>query len=234
MFTTLVESRAARSRRIGGTVVSAVIHGGLIAAAVLLTLPQRGDATPKPTPPEVFWVPLPHHDAPAAPQTTSSGSKTNAGPQIQAPHLSFDPGDIKPVDIQTGPLVPEPDALGRGGIPSTNPFAGGGTTGLGGAGGAWESNQVDRSPAVLGKALEPRYPAPLHSAGIEGRVIVQFVVDTLGRAEPAEITVMQTSHPAFADAVLEILPRYRFTPGEAAGRKVRTRVQMPFEFTLTR
>ena len=235
MFTTLVESRAAHSRSIGGTVVSALVHGGLIAVAVLITLPHRGDATPKPKDPPVIFIPLDRSAKPApAPRPTNSSRSTSAySPRIPQRQFTFDPGEIKPVDIETGPTVPDPDPLGRGGVPSSNPF-GGGATGLAGAGGTWEANQVDRSPSVLGKPTEPRYPAQLHAAGIEGRVLVQFVVDTLGRAEPTGITVIETSHAAFAEAVLEVLPRYRFAPGEAAGRKVRTRVQMPFEFTLTR
>jgi hypothetical protein len=31
-----------------------------------------------------------------------------------------------------------------------------------------------------------------------------------------------------------VLPRFRFTSGEAAGRKVRTLVALPFDFTLVR
>ena len=34
--------------------------------------------------------------------------------------------------------------------------------------------------------------------------------------------------------VRAVLPRYHFSPGEAGGRKVRTMVQLPFEFTLVR
>jgi hypothetical protein len=36
------------------------------------------------------------------------------------------------------------------------------------------------------------------------------------------------------ESVREALARYRFSVGEAGGRKVRTRVQLPFEFTLAR
>jgi protein TonB len=64
--------------------------------------------------------------------------------------------------------------------------------------------------------------------------VVQFVVDTVGRAELADLQVIEAPHPLFVDAVRSALARYRFSVGEAAGRKVRTRVQIPFEFTLTR
>ena len=65
-------------------------------------------------------------------------------------------------------------------------------------------------------------------------MVVQCVVDTLGRAELAELQVIETAHPLFVDAVCSALARYRFSVGEAAGRKVRTRVQIPCEFALVR
>jgi hypothetical protein len=45
---------------------------------------------------------------------------------------------------------------------------------------------------------------------------------------------LDASQPLFAEAVRAVLPRYRFTPGEAANHKVRTRVQLPFDFALRR
>jgi protein TonB len=99
--------------------------------------------------------------------------------------------------------------------------------------GVLDEHVVDRTPRVIGRAPEPRYPTPLREAGVQGRVVAEFVVDTLGRAELDGLR-LDASQALFAEAVRAVLPRYRFTPGEAAGRKVRTRVQLPFDFTLTR
>ncbi len=93
---------------------------------------------------------------------------------------------------------------------------------------------LDRAPQMIGLAVQPRYPESLRAAGITGRVVVQFVVDTTGRAEPGSVEVQESPRPEFADAVRAALPRFRFTPGEVNGRKVRTRVQLPFEFSLSR
>jgi protein TonB len=101
-------------------------------------------------------------------------------------------------------------------------------------GSAIDERLVDRAPRVLGRAIEPRYPAALREAGVQGRVVVQFVVDTLGHAELGELQVIETPHALFVDAIRAALAHYRFSVGEAAGRKVRTRVQIPFDFTLTR
>ena len=47
----------------------------------------------------------------------------------------------------------------------------------------------------------PAYPELLRAAGIEGRVVLQVVIDTLGRAEPAA-RVFESSNPGFDGAAL--------------------------------
>jgi protein TonB len=101
-------------------------------------------------------------------------------------------------------------------------------------GAPFDASLVDRAPRLVGKPAEPRYPDRLREAGVEGRVVVQFVVDTLGKAELADLQTIGEPQPLFVDAVRAALARYRFTPGETAGRRVRTRVQIPFDFTLAR
>ncbi len=76
----------------------------------------------------------------------------------------------------------------------------------------------------------PLYPSILRSARIGGSVLVQFVVDTSGRAEMATFKEIRSSDARFTDAVRDVIPYYRFTPAEAGGRKVRQIVQLPFEF----
>lgn len=236
MFTTLVESRAPKARRMGGTVVSAVVHGVLIAGAVMVAHPRSVDANPEPPKPDtVIWVPIDRSHEPRLGRTRGGAPE---GPVLQPPavpiRIDFRDHEPTPIDIDPGPVVTEPDFIpGRGGVGSGTPIGGGVPGGLGG-GGIWSANQVDRSPSIAGRPIEPRYPTQLRTAGIEGRVVLQFVVDTLGRAEPGDVTVIETSHPQFAEAVREVLPRYRFIPGEAAGHRVRTRVQIPFDFRLAR
>ena len=69
---------------------------------------------------------------------------------------------------------------------------------------------------------------------MNGRVSLQFVVDTLGHAEMSGLQVVEATDPLFARSVRAMLGRYRFSPGEVGGRKVRTLVQLPFDFTLVR
>lgn len=74
------------------------------------------------------------------------------------------------------------------------------------------------------------YPGPLLLAGIQGRVVVQAVVDTLGRVEEGSVVVVEASDPRFNEAAKEFVRKSRFAPGRIAGRAVRVRVQLPVEF----
>jgi hypothetical protein len=45
--------------------------------------------------------------------------------------------------------------------------------------------------------------------------------------------VLKSTHDLFTAAVKEVVLRYKFTPAELAGRKVKQLVQLPFEFRVT-
>ena len=92
--------------------------------------------------------------------------------------------------------------------------------------------QVERPAEPLGRLRAPPYPTHLRAAGVQGDVIVQFVVDTLGRVERPSVRFLQSTDPAFAEAVRWTLLAARFRPGELAGRPVRQVVQLPFQFRL--
>lgn len=78
----------------------------------------------------------------------------------------------------------------------------------------------------------PRYPESLREKGVQGEVLVEFTVDTSGRADPATFTVVESTHPLFTDAVREALPLMKFTPAVAHGRHVRQLVRLPMKFKL--
>lgn len=233
MLNVLLESRARRPRRIGTTVVSALVHAALVAGAVSLTLPTRVDARPHRDPlgPVIYTVP----PRPAPPSASASRHvlAVPVGPvfhQINVPVTV--PDHLPPIDV--GPALP-PDQIILGG-PAISPSSpvGGGASGLAGTGGVVDELLVDRAPRLTGNAPDPKYPSSLRDAGIQGRVVVQFVVDTLGRAELGDLQVVETPHALFVESVRAALARYRFSVGEAGGRKVRTRVQLPFDFVLAR
>ena len=79
----------------------------------------------------------------------------------------------------------------------------------------------------------PRYPDALRAAGIEGSVLVMFVVDTSGHPDMSSLKVIRSTDEAFTTAVRNALPNMKFKPAEIDnGRKVKQLLQMPFEFNL--
>ncbi len=90
--------------------------------------------------------------------------------------------------------------------------------------------QVEQPVAPYPGNSAPRYPAILREAEIEGGVLAQFVVDTLGHADMKTFKILKSNHDLFTAAVTGSLPNMRFHPAEVGGRKVRQMVQMPFQF----
>jgi protein TonB len=148
--------------------------------------------------------------------------------------VSHIPDKIPAVDIDVKIAMPSDDDAARGAISSSTSLIGGPARGGRQLDGVLEERYVDRAPHIIGTPLVPVFPAPLRERGIGGRVAVQFVVDTLGRAEMSGLRIVEATDPLFAQSVRAVLPRYRFSPGEVGGQKVRTLVQLPFDFTLVR
>jgi len=90
---------------------------------------------------------------------------------------------------------------------------------------------VDERPAVLW-APRRTYPDALRQAGIEGRVLVQAIIDTMGRAEPGTVKVVQSPNPGFDRNATEYVRKVVFRPARIHGRTVRVLVQVPVEFRL--
>src|SRR5438046_5978341 len=64
------------------------------------------------------------------------------------------------------------------------------------AGQVFMESVVEERPEVLsGPALN--YPDLLRQAGVQGRVLVQAIIDTSGRAEPPSVKVIQSPNPGF-------------------------------------
>jgi TonB family protein len=92
---------------------------------------------------------------------------------------------------------------------------------------------VDVQPATNDAMRIVAYPPLLHSAKVEGDVLAQFVVDTLGRPDMETFHVLKSTHELFTSAVQDVLPRCSFRPAQLGGKAVRQLVQMPFQFRIT-
>jgi len=90
--------------------------------------------------------------------------------------------------------------------------------------------ELDRHPEPVVQ-VAPVFPFNLKRDSIEGRVVVEFVVDTEGRVLGA--MAMQSTHPGFEEAAVAGVGRWKFRPGQKNGRPVNTRMRVPILFRLT-
>ncbi len=92
--------------------------------------------------------------------------------------------------------------------------------------------EVEELAEALPGNQAPAYPLALRNQGIEGEVVVRFVVDSTGRPLLATVKVLRSTREEFSEAVLRALPSFRFTPARIGGRPVAQRVQVPFTFSI--
>ncbi len=160
-------------------------------------------------------------------------------PDISAPPVRAEDfgGRGTPGGTASGtPAPPVPPASARGSGEGTR---GGGTGGEEGGGGTYSANLVDE-PAELtnrsevARVLSRRYPDKLRESGIEGRVVVQFVVDRNGRVENGTVKIINASHDEFVEPTRAALREFRFRPAKRQGQTVRQVVQIPVTWVLTR
>jgi TonB family protein len=75
------------------------------------------------------------------------------------------------------------------------------------------------------------YPKKAQKNGIQGRVLVQFVIDTQGTI--TEINVLQTPDNSLSDEVVRILKSSpKWTPGIQDGKAVRVKYTLPVDFRI--
>jgi TonB family protein len=89
-------------------------------------------------------------------------------------------------------------------------------------------------PAPMADNLAPEFPARERNAGTEGSVLVSFIVRPDGTVDTSTIKVLYSRSPAFVQAIMDVLPHYRFRPGQRNGQAVPMRLIQPFMFSLTR
>jgi TonB family protein len=90
---------------------------------------------------------------------------------------------------------------------------------------------LDSQPRIV-RYARLNYPIELLRNGEQARVIVQFILDTTGRAEQQSIRVIKTDHIGFNLSAKEFVQAIGFTPPRLQGRKVRALMQMPVDFRI--
>jgi protein TonB len=85
--------------------------------------------------------------------------------------------------------------------------------------------------AGLARILERNYPSVLRDSRVNGRVIIELVVDENGVPVPGSARVIEASHPAFGEATLRVADRFRFRPAKINRTPVPVVVTIPIVWT---
>ncbi|HSQ28848.1 MAG TPA: hypothetical protein VLN49_03305 [Gemmatimonadaceae bacterium] len=93
----------------------------------------------------------------------------------------------------------------------------------------WTRSRISGFERVWRYPVAP-YPASMRPTNARADVLVSFVVDTSGAAEPNSIVVMGGSDPRAAAAVPTALAELRYRPATRSGYKVRQRVIQTLRF----
>lgn len=79
--------------------------------------------------------------------------------------------------------------------------------------------------------LRRHYPPNLQAAGVGGRPIVWFLIDTDGRVLQTRLHT-SSGHPSMDEAALRIAPSMRFSPAYNRDRAVQVWVEIPIVFSV--
>lgn len=88
---------------------------------------------------------------------------------------------------------------------------------------------LDERPQAVAR-VSPKYPTELLRAGIEGSVVLLFVLDEKGKVE--DVRVESSTRSEFERPALSAVRRWRFKPGTRNGRPVRSYVRQQLAFRL--
>ena len=224
MFDVLIESKrkSEKKKALGVGAISLMLHTVIITGAIVATLTAGpSDSSTKVDTQMVFLNQQEKQpDQPPPPQldmqlkgfqtvVAPTDIPTNIPPVNLQEH--FDPRDYSGVGVEGG--------VATGIVP--------------GADQVLSVDVVQEKPERL-SGPQPQYPPLLQQAGIEGRVMVQAIVDTSGRIEPNSVRVVESANPGFDVPAKNAVLKSLFRPGRVYGRAVRVLVAIPIDFKIGR
>ncbi len=209
-----------------GLVVSLALH-----ATVLLGFNRKGSAAPKvaDTKENIIQMELP----PIEEEKEDKVEELEEAPQetVMAPPSLQDMPTVVPVDAFTQPIAPPPPpglqpSKGAITIPVTKPGANFGR----GISNLFNVGDLD-NPPVARVRQAPSYPYDMRRAGINGTVVVEFIINTEG--DVIQTQVVRSSHREFEQPALQAVAKWKFKPGRKGGRVVNVRASQLLEFNAT-
>ncbi len=224
MFDVLIESKRKTNRKKGFGVgfVSLTLHTALIAGAVYATLHAGQTDTAVKVDTAMVYLAQEQQQKPPEQQPVQldvplKGFQTVIAPEVMPTNIppvnlseKFDPKDYSGSGVEGG--------IATGIVPTGNEV--------------FMEAIVEEKPSVL-SGLQPQYPELLRQAGIQGRVMVQAIIDTTGRAEPPSVKVVSSPNPGFDQPAKTYVLKALFRPARVHGRAVRVLINIPIDFKIS-
>lgn len=150
---------------------------------------------------------------------------------VIAPPTLQDLPSVVPVNAFTQPIQPPPPpgltpSKGAITIPVNKPGANFGK----GIGNLFNIGDLDQQPVARVRQA-PSYPYDMRRAGINGSVVVEFIINTEG--DVIQTQVVRSSHREFEMPALQAVQKWKFKPGRKGGRVVNVRASQLLEFNAT-
>ena len=234
MSINLIESDHRTQKSLRSTFVSVAVHACIISLAAYASA-RAGEVTVN-SPIDTVTVFYPQTSKKAADPGESEPHKSESGtPKIPQRPTKFVFDQVH-ISDSLPPIDPAAPTMDESTLFNTPTNAGGRGPGDGIADGGGDSGeplfaaQVEKPAMPRNGNPSPKYPSLLESSRVEGAVLVQFVVDTLGVADMSTFKVLDATNNLFAESTRATLSKWRFYPAEAGGRKVKQIVQLPLKF----
>ena len=150
---------------------------------------------------------------------------------IMAPPSLVDVPSVVPVDAFVQQLTPPPPpgltpSKGAITIPVNKPGASFGR----GLSNLFNIGDLDQQPVARVRQA-PTYPYDMRRAGINGSVVVEFIISTEG--DVIQTQIIRSSHREFEMPALQAVQKWKFKPGRRRGQVVNVRASQLLEFNAT-
>jgi TonB family protein len=86
-------------------------------------------------------------------------------------------------------------------------------------------------PPTPKKTLSPRYPDICKTAGVEGRVVIEFYIDETGKVDQSSVAILN-SVPCLDQVCLNEIKKSKWKPARQGKEKVGVYLTKTFNFTL--
>lgn len=225
MFEVLVESGGhKRPRAVGSIVISTLIHAVLMSGTAWSGHRIGAELRNEFTETVRYLVPPDREAAPLAErlQFASSGGGSAISGLVAAPPK------VESAGAMVAPPLPPPGTQtgeDRESTPVEKPAHSDNAFSI-----VEVDSQATRDPA----SAAPDYPKAMMEKSIEGSAALRFVVDSTGLVDMSTVQVLDFTHPEFAKAVRDVMPRMRFRPARMGSVAVRQLAEQLFKFEIKR